>query len=139
MRDLGTLPGTYSSEAHAINDAGQIVGVAQGTQGASGFFYDGRDMLDLMSLIADGFDGWHIVDLTAINAAGQIVGTAGNGSVQHAFLFDPFQQVSGVPEPGSLALVLAACMAVAGMRLLPRTAVLAGSVLADAAVGRSHQ
>jgi probable HAF family extracellular repeat protein len=114
MHDLGTLAGTFSSEAHAINDAGQVVGVAQGSGGTLGFFYDGLNMLDLMSLIESGFDGWRIDDLTGINAAGQIVGTASNGSVQHAFLFDPVQPAGGsVPEPGSLALVLTLCAAAA--------------------------
>lgn len=107
--DLGLLPGSSYSDATGINDSGLIVGTADGLTGRHGWLFDGTQIVDLAALINDGFDGWRLGSLSGINDAGQIVGTAVDvNGINHAFRFDPFQAVNNVPEPGSLALMLAA-------------------------------
>ena len=74
--NLGTLPGTTTSLARAINDAGQVVGESDFTSGARrGFIYYNGAMSDL------GVFGDCIP--TGINNSGQVVGEAmlgGSGS-----------------------------------------------------------
>lgn len=107
--DLGLLPGSSYSDATGINDSGLIVGTADGLTGRHGWLFDGTQIIDLATLINDGFDGWRVADINGINDAGQIVGTAVDVSgINHAFRFDPIQAINNVPEPGSLALLLAA-------------------------------
>ena len=115
--DIGTLQGSARSEAHGINDLGWVVGTSSRGDDTTGFLFDGQQMFDLAGLITDGFNGWQITEISGINDAGQIVGTGSRDGVTHAFRFDPFQS-SSVPEPASLALVLAALgvMALAGSR-----------------------
>lgn len=107
--DLGLLPGTSYSDATGINDSGLVVGTADGLTGRHGWLFDGTSIVDLATLINDGFDGWRVAEINGINDAGQIVGTASRADgIQHAFRFDPFQAVNNVPEPGSFSLILAA-------------------------------
>ena len=84
LRDLGVLPGASSSEAHALNDRGQIVGASDD---AAALWQAGR-VADLNRLVPTS-SGWTLEDATGINAQGQIVGrgTAPDGHV-HAFLAD---------------------------------------------------
>jgi hypothetical protein len=86
------VPGATS--ASGINDAGQIVGTANG----HGYLLDSDGtfiQIDVPGAIATNASG--------INDAGQIVGTFFDArSVQHGFLAT---QVSEVPEPSSLALL----------------------------------
>ena len=102
MTDLGALGGTYS-DANAINDDGQVVGVYQTAGGTlDAFFYEGGIMTDLNSLLPPG-SGWQLEDATAINNLGQIVGTGINPEGQEdAFLLDT--SISSSPEPASIAL-----------------------------------
>ena len=88
MTDLDTLPGAASSQAHAVNDRGQIVGKSDGT---ATLWQDGK-LADLNRLVPAA-SGWTLQDATAINAIGQIVGsgTAPDGHT-HAFLLTPLRQ-----------------------------------------------
>jgi probable HAF family extracellular repeat protein len=97
MRDLGDLGGNYS-EAHGINDLGQIVGYSTGG-GTRGFLYENGAMLDLNALI-DPASGWRIQTGNDINNAGQIVGIAQRDTEPwgHAVLLTP------VPEPSATAV-----------------------------------
>lgn len=108
LRDLGVLAGTEYSEAFGINDDGVIVGNAYSATNRHGFVAFDQVLYDLADLISGGFDGWSVYDLRGINDEGQIVGTAINERGElHAFRFDPTAALA-VPEPGALALVLAA-------------------------------
>jgi|GEM_PF-4799287 len=113
--DLGTLGGT-SSMALAINNAGQIVGQADTSSGASHpFFYNPvtASMQDLGTL------GGATGSATCINAAGQVVGwaTAGN-NIPRPFLWTSNGmadltpagavggQANGINDSGAIAMTL---------------------------------
>ena len=83
MQDLGTLPGRQSSEAVAINDSGDVVGMS-----SKPFLYKDGTMFDLNTLIpADS--GWRIEQADDINNNGQIVGYGYLNGSQRAFLLTP--------------------------------------------------
>jgi probable HAF family extracellular repeat protein len=116
MTDLGTLPGTALSEAHSINDSGQIVGYTLTSTADGGFIayhafidHDGT-MTDLNSLVPANSD-WDLIDAEGINDNGQIVGYGTDPSGETAaFLLTP------VPEPSSVAL----CVTGAAILLVSR-------------------
>ena len=85
LRDLGTLPGADASEAHALNDRGQIVGASDD---AATLWQAGK-VVDLNRLVPSA-SGWTLQDATGINAQGRIVGRgiAPDGHL-HAFLLTP--------------------------------------------------
>src|SRR2546430_1382832 len=83
--DLGTLPGDTDSQAHAINEIGQIVGGSQGPAPDSvhAFLWDAGTMRDLGTLGGSESEGF------GINDAGQVVGRSATASGDmHAFLWD---------------------------------------------------
>jgi probable HAF family extracellular repeat protein len=99
MTDLGTLPGTYSSQGLAINDAGQVVGsylLRGGNFGNRAFLYSNGHTVDLNNLI-DPTLGITLSEANAINNNGQIVAR----SSSRAYLLTP---TSAVPEPSTWAL-----------------------------------
>ena len=76
--DLGTLGGT-SSAAHALNEAGQVVGWAQDSNGRRhAFLWSGGRMKNLGEL-TDGTNGTS--EATDINNLGQVAGQATRGDV----------------------------------------------------------
>ena len=84
--DLGTLGGALS-EAHSINNAGQIVGWAANGQGTRAALFDPTGVGDNIDLGTLGGDDSFAC---SINEAGQIVGWADNDEgFGRATLFDP--------------------------------------------------
>lgn len=88
MTDLGLPSGFLSAEALAINNSGQIVGVAFSCCGVSAFVYDGFAMHDLNELIAPG-SGWTLIEATDINDIGWIVGYGLHNGAERGFLLKP--------------------------------------------------
>lgn len=73
MKDLGFLPGGDYSVALAINDAGQVVGTSNSTNGMHGFLWTSANgMTQLASLHATDNSSAY-----AINQSGQIAGASG--------------------------------------------------------------
>ena len=109
VTNVGTFPGGRNSSAYAINNDGQVVGVADapfadtcfdyGTQQTytctnyafQGYLYEQGDMLDLRSLIAAN-SGWDVLWPFDINDRGQIVGYGFRAGEFRAFLMTPAHQ-----------------------------------------------
>ncbi len=89
MQDLGALGGT-GSEAIAISNAGQVVGLASTSSGSRAFLWQSSGgMQDLNSLIAPA-SGWTLQVANAINNEGQIVGYGTDpGGAREAYLLTP--------------------------------------------------
>ena len=88
MKLLGTLPGYgYCSEAYAVNNSGQVVGVSLNLDNRwHPFFYDKGQMIDLGTL--PGYASGTAYD---INSHGQIVGDSvivDSSTFSHGFIFD---------------------------------------------------
>jgi probable HAF family extracellular repeat protein len=85
MRDLGTLPGGYFSEANAINDLGLIVGHGDVPSDPNGFphgwVYCAGRMSDLNELTQPTPEHWTIVEANGVSAFGQIFCLATNPSL----------------------------------------------------------
>lgn len=106
MTDLGNPGGGYTNIVpKALNDRGQIVGVAVSYQSIGhAFVYSDGVMRDLNKLI-DPAAGWSLFHAEAINDNGQIVGTGQNAAIQtHGFLLTPrpslqnLQWLGGYPQ-----------------------------------------
>ena len=80
--DLGVIPGGTLSQAYAINNKGQVVGIS-GNNGDHAFIWQNGTMIDL------GFPVGDTSDAFAINDLGQVVGAVGNSTVGSGFLWDP--------------------------------------------------
>lgn len=71
--DLGTLPGDLFSEAFAMNERGQVVGVSfGGTSGSRAFFWQDGIMTDMNDLVPGNVDV--LLSAQDINDEGQITG-----------------------------------------------------------------
>lgn len=103
MKDLGTLGGRRSF-AYDINIHGQVVGNSNDPDDSDYFayIYDGGVMIDLNTLI-DPALGWTLHGANGINDHGQIAAYGCRNGECGALLLD----LAAVPEPGSVALVLA--------------------------------
>jgi probable HAF family extracellular repeat protein len=81
VTDLGTL-GAVSSQATAINNAGQVVGYTRTTTGGHAILWNGSVATDLETMGGNS-------QAKAINNAGQVVGSSqAIGSVAHATLWN---------------------------------------------------
>jgi probable HAF family extracellular repeat protein len=93
MRDLGTLPGDFSSGGEAINDAGLVGGFSCHRTGrCRAFLWQNDVMTDLNPLLIPG-STLFLVDVNSINSAGELVGDAIDLRTreQHAYLAIPVQ------------------------------------------------
>jgi len=96
-RDLGTIPSGSNSEAHGINNQGQIVGL----ECCAGDLFDALlwqngTVVDLNTLIPAS-SGWYLAEADGINDRGQIVGWGLNPSGRFdAYLLTP----SPAQDPG---------------------------------------
>jgi probable HAF family extracellular repeat protein len=98
ITDLGTLPGLDQSEAHALNDAGQVVGTAyrdgRGEQPRRAFLWRGGASVDLNDFLPPG-SGWTLESAIGINARGQIAGSGRYAGQRRAFLLTPIARAPG--------------------------------------------
>jgi probable HAF family extracellular repeat protein len=117
MVDLGTLGGTsstlggtlseaYFSEAHGINNAGQVVGYAQTPSGLThAFLYtdtNGNGSNDPGEMIDLGTLGGTLSEAQDINEAGRVVGYARTlSSIVHAFVYTD-KDGDGTSDPGEM-------------------------------------
>ncbi|MGO8669927.1 MAG: M56 family metallopeptidase [Capsulimonadaceae bacterium] len=89
--DLGTLGSDSVSEAHDVNDLGQIVGTSdtdpQASANRATLWLAGR-AIDLNAVLVNGA-GWSLCDAMAINNHGAIVGKGRFGGAVHSFLLTP--------------------------------------------------
>ena len=74
MKDLGFLPGGDYSVAMAINDAGQVVGTSNSTDGMHGFLWTSANGLTELGSLRATDDS----SAFAINQSGQIAGASGS-------------------------------------------------------------
>jgi len=94
LTDLGTLSGSNSSSATAINNSGQIVGISDYTA----FIWENGTITDLNELLLNGSE-WELEEARDINNLGQIVGRGIINERERAFLLTP------IPEPFSLLIL----------------------------------
>ncbi|HEY0062661.1 MAG TPA: HAF repeat-containing protein [Telluria sp.] len=91
-KNLGTLPGGGLSSARAINDKGEIVGLAMAALGEGGwqkaFLYRLGTMHDLNALINPGL-GWSLREARGINNKSQIAATGCKAGKCYALRLDP--------------------------------------------------
>lgn len=126
MIDLGTLGGR-ESYAFAINEKGYVVGGSDTASGLRrGFIYRNGLLQDLNDLI-DPLSDWTIIGASDINEEGSITalgvrqfGWAGAYALRLDYI-GPRDVIAPVPEPSSLALVVAACVGLLGRRRSVRT------------------
>ena len=102
VTDLGTLgQGTYS-QADAINNSDEMVGVStvdlDGTN-FHAFIANGNTMTDLNNHLDASGTGWTLVEATAISDYGQIIGVGTSNGLSRGFLLTPLAaRVSGSVE-----------------------------------------
>ncbi|MGQ9652412.1 MAG: PEP-CTERM sorting domain-containing protein [Phycisphaerae bacterium] len=109
--DVGALPGYENGVLYRVNAAGHAVGMVMDPYHGDvhrAVLYDGEGLVDLNALIPLD-SGWTLWEAWDINDDGWIVGcgVSPNG-VTHGFLL--------VPEPGTLALLALAGLALLGRR-----------------------
>ena len=93
ITDLGQLPNFTTNQAHGINAAGQVVGVAAPLFGGAADFRaflweGGLGMVDLNTLIP-ATSGWVLTFALGINDRGQIVGVGLHNGESRGFLLTP--------------------------------------------------
>lgn len=94
LLSLGTLSHTHSA-AYALNNEGQVVGIAYTPRGDSlAFLWDDGAMVDLNALVPAG-SAWELVAAYAINDRGQIAGFGYRRGFARAFLLTPSDAQAG--------------------------------------------
>jgi len=91
MKDLGLLNNAFRTSARAINDSGEVVGIAFSSNGDpyhAFIWTQAGGMKDLNKLIPSG-TGWTLVWPTGVNAKGQISGFGTLHAQSHGFLLTP--------------------------------------------------
>jgi len=129
MVGLGFLPNTsFLSEAIAVTPDGSAIVGASGGDNTSAFVWDAahgmRSLQDLLNadphLVGD-LTGWHLIYADAISANGQaIVGRALNPQGQVEAFLVILDAPLGVPEPGTMVLLVSLIPLVAGRRFARR-------------------
>jgi probable HAF family extracellular repeat protein len=91
---LGSLSGSVSGSALAINNQAQIVGYSSisSTKTTHAFLYENGVMNDLNSLLETNKSGWVLTDATAISNSGFIVGTGYLNGISHGYLLYPLDK-----------------------------------------------
>jgi len=121
MWDLGVLPGHESSDAWAINESGEIVGMSYAANGKGlAFLWDEQHGMRALRDLVPADVGWTAFLPIGINDLGQIVGNAEyddpeEGWASHAVILTP------VPEPATLAQILLVAWVLIGKRSGRRT------------------
>lgn len=106
MSALPMLPGTETSRAMGINEAGQVVGSSFGNNVANAFLITDGQTYTLDGLLApEDAARWHIWYATKINDYGAIIGVGSKqdefgGTYDYGVLLTP----TAVPEPSALVL-----------------------------------
>jgi len=109
MTDLGAVGGVFASSAEAINNHGEVVGVAVFEGGGSlhGFVYNPQSGMNLLEDMIPPNSGWSDLVPRAINNAGWIVGSGtGPTGNRHAFLMTPARVIPTVSEYGAVVMTL---------------------------------
>jgi probable HAF family extracellular repeat protein len=119
ITDLGILPNGTQSQAHGINDIGQIVGygdviLTNGHRKLRAILWDAGTMIDLNGLLDASIvnAGWVLSTASDINNHGAITGQAINilSGIEQAFLLSPspeaLPQSIQIPAPATYTLVL---------------------------------
>ena len=91
--DIGAIAGVMTSSAHAVSDAGQVVGSYTNAGGQTHAFSWTRNG----GFVGLGTLGGTLSEALGVNNAGQVVGlsnTAGNADY-HAFLWSPVHRDAG--------------------------------------------
>jgi probable HAF family extracellular repeat protein len=122
MQDLGTLGGPTGA-ANAINEAGEVVGLADTATSTDAFLWRNGQMIDLGTLPGHCFSG-----ATSINARTQITASSFpcDGSAAHAVLWE-----NGGPMVDLNDLIRRADLTLTGSWINDRGEITAGGVLAN--------
>lgn len=122
MHDLGSF-GNYSS-SYGVNSSGQVVGLSDdgtGTGNNLAFLYEQGSLYDLNTL-SNNLNGFTLNSAGSINDLGDMVayGTDASGH-QHVFALTP------VPEPSSIALLIAGGLTGAAFLRRRKTRMISGA------------
>ncbi|MBX3115029.1 MAG: DUF3466 family protein [Fimbriimonadaceae bacterium] len=94
--------GLVSSEAHSINNQGQVVGFGATGSGNAAFLWDQTNgMRNLNSLLNANSSGWSLTTAYGINNNGQIVGSGVFNGQLRAYIATP----DAVPEPATMSVL----------------------------------